>query len=440
MSDYIEKARKLGIEIPAVSWEDIDRDIRPVLTKMEESGVKLNLPAFEKLSLKLSRKLASLEKEICDLAGKQFNVNSPSQLATVLFEDLALPTESIKRIKTGLSTSASELRKIQDQHPIIKHILEYREIAKLITTYLKPLPLLADENSRLHTHYGLETATSRLTSYEPNLQNIPIKGTYGPEIRQAFVASEGMKLISADYSQIELRIAAALSGDTVMLDAFKHGEDIHSRVASEVFAKPVSEITHSERRIAKIVNFGILYGVSAFGLAQQTGLPQDQCHELISRYFEAHLGIKQYIDEMSRLAKEQGYVETLFGFRRELYNIHSTNHYLAEADERIATNTPIQGTAAELLKLAMIKLDKELAVFCHSCAGRNLKIPDQVVDDVRGIPKIIMTIHDEIVVEAPAAKAKEISELVEKVMTEVVKLPIPLEVTVGVGDNWGETK
>lgn len=439
MNQLLEKAKKLGIKIPEVSWREIDEQIRPILKKMEDIGIKIDISVFEVLAKELSQKSDKLSREICELAGRDFNVSSPMQMAEVLFTDLGLPKTDIKKTKTGLSTSASELKKIEDKHPIIPKILEFREITKLVSTYLKPLPLLVDNDFRLHTHFGLETSTSRLTSSEPNLQNIPIKGKYGPDIRRAFIAEDGMKFVVADYSQIELRIAAVLAGDESMLNSFKKGEDIHSKVASEVFGLPAKEIDHDKRRIAKIINFGILYGVSPYGLAQQTGLPQDKCLELITKYFEAHKGIKNYINEMSRLAREDGFVETLFGFKRELPNIHSANRYLVEADERIAANTPIQGTAAEVLKLAMVELDKQLASLTSNIQ-RSISIKHPISNTQYPIPRIIMTVHDEIIVEAPEDMTKEVAELMEKVMVSVIKLPIPLEVNVGVGDNWDEAK
>lgn len=419
MKDILKKAEKLGCVVPHKKWSDIDRELKPVLRAMEKEGIKLDVKALQSLSKKLVAKSRKLEASIQKLAGEEFNVSSPSQLSKILFKKMKLPTVDLKRNKSGISTGASELQKLRDNHKIIDKILQYRELSKLLSTYLEPLPKLVDKKSRIHTHFGEDTRTSRLTSSNPNLQNIPIKGEFGPEIRAAFVAEKGYKLISADYSQIELRVVACLSQDKVMLKAFEDGVDIHAKTASEIFDRPVSKITHAERRTAKTVNFGVLYGISPYGLSQTLGIDQSKAAEYIIRYFKIHSGIKRYCEEQIDLAKTKGYVETLFGFRRELPEINSLNRNIAESQQRMAINTPVQGTAAEILKLAMIELHKKLSA---------------------GSAKLILTVHDELIVEVKTKETKKITKLIREVMEDKVKLCVPVEVEVGVGDNWDQTK
>ena len=360
MKEILKKAEKLGCKIPHKKWSDIDRQVAPVLRAMEKVGIKVDTKLLVQLDEKLTAKSSKSESKIFKLAGGEFNISSPLQLSEILFKKLKLPTKDLRRIKSGISTGASELEKIKDKHKIIPLILEYRELSKLLSTYLEPLPKLVDENSRLHTKYGQDTRTTRLTSSEPNLQNIPIKGEWGQEIRQAFIAEKGNKLISADYSQIELRVVACLAQDEVMLEAFSRGEDIHAKVAAELFRIPLSKVDHDHRRLAKVVNFGIVYGISPFGLSQTLGIAQESAAEYIFRYFDTHKGIKKYCEDQINFAKKHGYVETLFGFRRALPDINSDNRVVAEGAQRMAINTPVQGTAAEILKLAMIELQRKL--------------------------------------------------------------------------------
>ena len=423
MNEILERAEKLGLKIPHITAEKIDREVKPVLREMEKVGIKIDVTVLQKLDKKLSKRILELEKEIQKLAGRTFNVASPSQMAEILFKDLKLPATEIKKTKTGLSTAAHELQKIADKHKIIAPILELRELSKLVSTYLKPLPLLVDANSRLHTTYGMDTSTSRLTSSEPNLQNIPIRGTYGEDIRSSFIAEKGMKLISADYSQIELRVVACLAKDEAMIKAFKDGLDIHARTAAEIFKVPLTKVTKDQRRIAKAVNFGINYGQTPYGLSEAIGISTQEAHKYIAEYFDVHRGIKNYINETIAHAHEHGYVQTLFGFKRYLPNINSSNHYLVEADERMAINTPVQGTAAEILKLAMVELEKKLR------SGEAEKRS-----------KLLLTVHDELVVEAPEKDAENIAKLVKDTMENVVKLCVPVTVEVGIGENWAKAK
>lgn len=409
-----------GIKLPKVSWEKINQDILPVLRKMEKTGIKLDVQKMDSIAKEVQGKAEKLEKEVYKNAKTEFNINSPSQMAEILFEKLKLPTKDLKKTKTGISTAASELQKLESGHKIIKYILEYRELSKLLSTYLKPLPLLVDKSSRLHTHYGQDTSTSRINSSEPNLQNIPIKGEWGEKIRSTFVAEEGMVLVAADYSQIELRVVACLAQDQSMLESFKKGEDIHTRTASEIFNISLNKVTSAQRRVAKTVNFGVLYGQSPYGLAQTLGIDQKVAAEYINQYFIKHPGIMNYCNRMIDLAHKEGKVETLFGFTRALPNINSPYRNMADSEERMAINAPVQGTAAEVLKLAMIELDKKL-------------------ESKKG-PRMLLTVHDELVVESPKAMAPEISKLVKDIMENVIQLCIPLKAEVGFGENWAEAK
>ena len=421
MKELTEKAEKLGIKIPHITSAEIDSAIEPVLRKMEATGIRIDRPALKKLDQSLSIKLKKLEEKIFKLAGREFNVSSPSQMADILFKDLKLSSDGIKKTKSGFSTAAQELKKIEKSHPIIVLILEYRELSKLISTYLKPLPMLVDENERLHTTYSLETSTGRLTSSEPNLQNIPIRGTYGTEIRSAFIPTPGYELIAADYSQIELRVVACLARDKAMIEAFKNGEDIHARTAAEIFHVKQSEVTKDQRRKAKAVNFGIVYGQTPYGLSQTLDINVEEAGKYIRDYFDVHVGIKNYINEMIDLAHTEGYVETLFGTRRYLPNVNSHMRFIAESEERMAINMPVQGTAAEILKLAMIELERKL----------EKEYPDS---------KILLTVHDELVLEAPKKISAKVEQLLQETMEGVINLCVPIEVTTGRGDNWATCK
>jgi len=414
--------KKKGFKLPKITAKQISKQVEPVLRAMESEGIKVDLDVFGKLTKKLEKRVAKLKSEILELAGFDFNISSPVQMQEVLFEKLKLSTMDMKKTKTGISTAASELKKIESKHKIIPLVLEYRELTKLLSTYLKPLPVMVDKKSRLHTTYGQDTNTSRLTSSDPNLQNIPIKGKYGLEIRRAFVADKGKKLVVADYSQIELRVVACLADDRVMQEAFLKGEDIHAKTASELFNINIKKVNKAQRSLAKTVNFGVLYGMSPYGLSQALSISQRDAAEYIMKYFSIHSGIKDYCTRMIEVAKNDGEVETLFGYKRELLNIHSKNNSAREADERIAINTPVQGTAAEIIKLAMINLYKKLNI-------KNKKYGD-----------LLLTVHDELVVEVPTREAKKVAKIVKDAMENVVKLCVPIEVEVGVGSNWEECK
>jgi len=401
--------------------EKLDQKLEPVLRKMEKAGVMINVEFLNKLDWNYEAALQKLSKDIYREAGQEFNINSPAQLAEILFEKLHLPTEELAHTKTGISTAASELQKIATLNPIIPLILEYRQIEKLRNTYVAVLPRLADKNYRVHTTYSQDTSTGRLASANPNLQNIPVRTERGTEIRKAFIAPPGFRLLSADYSQIELRIAASISGDERMVETFAAKEDIHRRTAAEILGKNADEITKSERRDAKAVNFGILYGISVHGLSQGTGLSWEEAKRYIDTYFNIHPGIKKYIQETIKKTREQGYTETLIGRRRNLPEINSQITNVRLAAERMAINAPIQGTAADIIKMAMIKIDKELP-------------------RISPRSKMLLQVHDELIFEVPTKEIKKVAKLVKNLMENIYKLEVPLEVNLEAGKSWGDLK
>ncbi len=424
--------REKGVKIPNISAGEIDRQVEPVLRAMENAGILIDRKVLSELQRRLEIRISKLEKEIYKAAGEKFNINSPSQMAELLFKKLKLPIFDLKKTKSGISTAAPELSKLKSKHKIIEPVLEYRELSKLVSTYLKPLPALVTKDGRIHTTYGQETSTGRMTSKNPNLQNIPIKGELGDEIRKAFIAPERMVLISADYSQIELRIVACLAQDEVMLKAFESGVDIHSKTASEIFGVPADKVTKEQRRAAKTVNFGVLYGQTSYGLSQALGINRQDAQNYIDKYFDVHTGIARYVKNMRAKADKDGYVETLFGFRRNIAELKSENWQTANAGERMAINTPVQGTAAEILKLAMIELDKEI--------NRRPTTDDPPTGEAGRRPRLILTVHDELVAEAPEEDAESVSKMIKEVMEGAVKLCVPLEVEVAYGKNWLEAK
>ncbi len=400
--------------------EKIEIPLIPVLATLEQNGVKIDTKFLSELSKKTGRKIASLERRIYDLAGTEFNINSPAQLKEVLFEKLKISSEGISKTKTGLSTAASELDKLKDQHEIIPLLQEYRELAKLKSTYLDALPELVNpQTKRVHTSFNQTiTATGRLSSSDPNLQNIPIRTEEGRRVREAFVAERGFQILSADYSQIELRIVASIAGDEKMIDSFKKGEDIHRRTAADVHQIPLDQVTKQQRYEAKEVNFGILYGMGAWGLASRQGMSRERAQAFIEKYFAAHPEIQEYIASTIALAHEQGYVETLFGRRRYLPDVNASMPRVRAAAERMAINMPIQGTAADLMKVAMINVYREL----HSVSKK---------------AKMILQVHDELVFEVPAAEVNAVATFVVEKMNSAYTLRVPIETKVEVGDNWG---
>ncbi|MBP5647846.1 hypothetical protein J6X04_00965 [Candidatus Saccharibacteria bacterium] len=398
-------------------YTQFDLPLIPILYKMETKGMLIDREYFEKLRQEYTKEVAKLEQEVCQLAGKNFNVNSPYQLSDVLFIDLKLPTKGIKKTTRSYSTGAKELDKLKGSHPIIDKIIEYREATKLLNTYIIPIPTLADENNRIHTTFTQNvTATGRLSSKDPNLQNIPIRTNEGKRIRTGFIAPEGRTLISADYSQFELRLAAILSSDQSLIDDFNNGIDIHTKTASEVFNVPMGQVTKTQRRAAKVINFGILYGMSVKGLSDATKMPYYEAKQFIDNYFNLRAPIKDKLNDILRQAREEGYVETFYGRRRPTPDVKSSNFVIRQAAERAAENMPIQGTEADLMKRAMIRV--------------NAKLP-QGAD-------LIMQVHDSLIVECDDNQATDVSKILKQEMESIApELNIKLAVEVTTGKNWG---
>jgi DNA polymerase-1 len=398
---------------------DIEFPLAPVLEDMEYNGVKLDVKALNDFSKDLDLLILNYTKEIFELAGEEFNINSPKQLQVILFEKLKLKPS--KKTKTGFSTNAKSLELLQGEHKIIDLLLNYRQITKLKSTYADALPKMVDEGQRIHTTFNQTIAsTGRLSSINPNLQNIPIRTELGKEIRKAFIPTDKNHLIlSADYSQIELRIMAHLSGDKAMLNAFKNGEDIHRSTAALVFSVKPEDVTDDMRRKAKEVNFGILYGIGAFGLASRLGISRAHAKEVIDTYFEKFANIKGMIDTFIERAKEKGYAETLTGRRRFLKNINSKNRVVRQFEERVATNMPIQGTAADMIKIAMIEIHNKLK-------KRNAKT------------KMILQVHDELLFDIHKDELDELTPIVKELMENAMQLDVPIIVETGTGNNWLE--
>lgn len=400
--------------------EDIEWPVIPVLADMEHTGIQLNTAYLESFSEEINDLISDYEQQIYGHADQEFNIGSPSQLAVILFEKMKLSAGGIKKGKTGYSTAASELDKLRGQHPIIDLITQYREVAKLKNTYVDTLPLMVDKNSRLHTTYALTIAqTGRLSSNDPNLQNIPVRTDLGKRIRTAFVAAPGKKLVSADYSQFELRLAAVLAEDTELIEMFNRGADIHTATAAMVYEREPEDVTKQMRRAAKVINFGILYGMSPHGLSIATGMTREQAVIFIEKYKAVRQPLFDYMDRIKEKARKDGYVETLFGRRRPMPDIHSSNFMVRQAAERAAINMPIQGTEADLMKMAMVKVNDLLHDQHNDC-------------------RQLLQIHDSILVECPAEVANRIGGLLKDTMEDIYKLPVRLDVDVTTGDNWGE--
>lgn len=389
-----------------------------MIAKVEHRGILLDSDYLGRMSEEFAQKIKVLERNIYAHAGKEFNIGSPSQLASILFSTLGLPTQGIKKGKTGYSTGAVELAKLRTLHPIIDLITQYREYTKLKSTYIDALPKLVDKDGRLHTTFALDVAaTGRLSSHDPNLQNIPTRTDLGQAIRNAFIPAEGNVFISADYSQFELRLSAVMAHDESLVNDFNHDVDIHTKTAAEVYGVPIDQVDKNMRRHAKVVNFGILYGMSPHGLSIATGMNVLEAKQFIARYFELRKPIREYIDNTVQNALEQGYVETLFGRRRPTPDLKSSNFVVREAAKRVAANMPIQGTEADLMKIAMIELEDRLS----------------------GIGEQILQVHDSILVEVPEANAAKASKILKDTMEHVYpELKVKLKVDVKTGKNWGE--
>jgi DNA polymerase-1 len=399
-------------------FNDIELPLVDVLVEMERAGIKLDLAQVDLIATKVGQQAEELEREIHQMAGEEFTIGSPQQLSAILFDKLGLSKK--RRGKTGFSTDARVLAAIRDEHPIIEKIERWRELTKLKSTYLDALPQLVDHNHRLHTTFNqAATTTGRLSSTNPNLQNIPIRTELGREIRACFIADEGTQLVSADYSQVELRILSHISGEQALRDIFAAGGDVHTETAATIFSVTPGQIDPGMRSKAKMVNFGIVYGLSAFGMADRLNIPQEEAAEFIERYLGRFPQVKEFIDKTIGQAAADGYVRTLLGRIRRIPELHSSNYMTRQLGERLAVNTVIQGTAADIIKIAMVRCDKALR---------------------QSRTKLVLQIHDELLFEAPDNEAGEVAEIVSREMAAAFELDPPLAVDVGIGPNWLEAK
>jgi DNA polymerase-1 len=406
---------KLEAEKLMTIFNEIELPLIGILSSMEHEGVCIDVEWLRQLSGEFEKELKTLEERVYAYSKEPVNLNSPKQLALFLFEELKLPVQS--KTKTGWSTDAQVLESLTPLHEVPRLLLEYREISKLKGTYVEPLSQVTDEK-KIHAHFHQTvTATGRLSSSDPNLQNIPIRSTRGMKIRRAFVPSDHCILLSADYSQIELRLLAHLSQDSVLLHAFQEDYDVHQQTASDLFQLPLDQVNDEQRAAAKAINFGLMYGKTAFGLSQELKIPRKQAQEMIDQYFTKYQGVKRYLEEQVQLAREQGWVRTLSGRKRWLPDIQSKNMAIRNNSERMAKNTPIQGTAADLMKLAMIRIDE--ALLAHKLQA-----------------KMTIQVHDEIVLDVPQEELSTVMKLVQHAMESAMSLSVPLQVNVMVGKNW----
>ncbi|MBR5489841.1 MAG: DNA polymerase I, partial [Oscillospiraceae bacterium] len=397
---------------------EIELPLCAVLADMEQQGFLVDRAALRSFGESISRDIDALQNNIYLLAGEEFNINSPKQLGTVLFDKLMLPHG--KKTKTGWSTNADILDKLRDKHPIIDQILEYRTLTKLKSTYAEGLLKVIAHDGRIHTSFQMTvTATGRLSSTEPNLQNIPIRKAVGAEIRRMFVAEEGKVLIDADYSQIELRLLAHISGDENMIGAFRSGEDVHRFTASQVFSVPMEEVTSQQRSAAKAVNFGIVYGIGSWSLAQDIGVSPAEAKAYMDAYLEKYSGVREYQKNIIEKAKAEGFVATLYGRQRALPELKSSNFNMRSFGERVALNMPIQGSAADLIKIAMVNVHRRLK-------DEGLKA------------KLILQVHDELIVEAPIHEGEKVCAIVREEMEKAGSFAVPITAEAKMGLNWAE--
>ena len=401
-------------------YDEIELPLVFTLDSMEKWGISVKGEELKSYGEKLKVRIQELEKTIWQEAGEEFNINSPKQLGVILFEKLGLPGG--KKTKTGYSTAADILDKLAPDHAIVKDILEYRQLTKLKSTYADGLGNVIGEDGRIHSTFNQTiTATGRISSTDPNLQNIPVRMELGRLIRKVFVPEEGFVFLDADYSQIELRVLAHMSGDQNLIAAYQHAEDIHRITASQVFHTPLEEVTDLQRRNAKAVNFGIVYGISSFGLSQDLSITRKEAEGYIASYFETYPGIKIFLDRLVTDAKEKGYAETMFGRRRPVPELASSNFMQRSFGERIAMNSPIQGTAADIIKIAMIRVKQRLE-------REQLK------------SKLILQVHDELLIETELDEKEKVCSILEEEMSHAADLKVPLEIDVNTGDNWYEAK
>ncbi|MBP5306405.1 MAG: DNA polymerase I, partial [Lachnospiraceae bacterium] len=401
-------------------YKDIELPLVQVLFEMEERGIAADREHIAEYGSKLLVRINELTKEIYELAGEEFNINSPKQLGVILFEKLGLP--SGKKTKSGYSTSADVLEKIGEDYEIVRKILEYRQYSKLKSTYADGLTDFIKEDGRIHCSFNQTvTATGRLSCTDPNLQNIPIRTELGRLIRKNFVPKEGCVFLDADYSQIELRVLAHLSNDKTLIDAFLSGADIHQTTASKVFNVPFDEVTKEQRRSAKAVNFGIVYGISAFGLSEDIGISRSEASKFIDKYFETYKDVKKYVDSLVEGAKDKGYVSTLYGRRRYIKELDSPNFNIRQFGERVAMNTPVQGTAADIIKISMINVNNRLKAETKES-------------------RLLLQIHDELLIEAPEYEKELAAKILKEEMEKAATLSVPLLVEVNEGKDWYEAK
>jgi len=420
LQDVLEKELE-KLSLLRLFWE-VEMPLVEVLADMEREGVSIDREYLAHFAVRLNQQLGELERTIYSLAGEEFNINSPKQLGGILFEKLKLPTA--KKTKTGYSTNAEVLEFLRDKHPMVEHLLHYRQLGKLKNTYVDALPKLVNPlTCRVHTYLNQTvTATGRLSSSEPNLQNIPTKTQLGREIRKAFIPNKAENfLLAADYSQIELRILAHITQDENLLEAFREKQDVHARTAAQVFGVKLEEVTSEMRSKAKAVNFGIVYGISDFGLAQNLGVSPKEAKKFIENYFAKYPGVKKYMEETVEKALEEGFVTTIFKRRRYLPDLHSSNHNIRGFAQRTAINTPIQGSAADIIKIAMLAVTKELK-------ERKLEA------------KLLLQVHDELLLEVPEKELEQVANLLQEAMEGAVELSVPLKVDLQVGKNWCDLK
>jgi DNA polymerase-1 len=400
---------------------EIEKNLIPVINKLKKNGVKVNLDALRELSEELEAKIKKLETEVYEVSGKEFNINSPQQLSEVIFQKLKLSPKGLKKTPGGvISTSSPELEKLKNEHKIINLILEYRELFKLKSGFVDALPNWIQKDGRIHPKFDqLGTVTGRFSCSNPNLQNIPIKGELGKEIRKCFVAERNFKFLSADYSQMELRIAASIAKDKNMIQFFKDGKDIHKITASKIFKVPEEKVDETMRYVAKTLNFGVLYGMGAYGFAEGAKVSRKEAKIFIEEYFKNFQGVADYVKSSIAKVKKDGFVETIFGRKRFIPEINSLDPRLQRAAERMAINHPVQGTAADIIKMAMIK-----------CG--------EIIKPYKNEVKMILQVHDELLFEISQDKILELAEEIKKVMENITTLETSLRVDLETGENWGE--
>jgi DNA polymerase-1 len=404
-------------------YDTIDLPLAPVLARIENHGIRIDTAELASMSASMEREIERLTAKIYEEAGHPFNINSPQQLGKVLFEEMGLPASGRTAKTKSYSTAAEVLEALAPAYPVVQMVLDFRQVTKLKSTYVDALPTMIDAGTgRVHTTFNAcGAATGRLSSYNPNLQNIPIRTELGRQIRAAFVPEAGWKVVVADYSQIELRLLAHFSGDPALIESFRNGEDIHARTAAEVFGVMPAMVDADMRRSAKAVNFGIIYGLSAFGLAGQLGIPRGEAERYIKAYFTRYASVRKFIDDTIAEARRSGVARTMFGRERPIPDMNARNPAARGFAERMAVNTPLQGTAADLIKLAMIRIDGELR-----------KGPWQA--------RMLLQVHDELVFEAPPDEVGRLRGMVKGLMESVHELAVPLVVETGAGDNWRDAK